>query len=150
VTDLAPFRDDAIISPFTGELVPYEPEALADFIAVTMRHVRAAYAAMDVAKRALAEEAARQGSGTLHFPSADVTVTPPAWSWDVEGLEEDLRAAGCPEDVLNEVIKTTVERKVDAKRADRLARANDAYRAAVEANRERPEKSPTVTVKAAT
>lgn len=140
-----------LISPLTGEVIDTaNPADLAGFVHETMGYVRAAYQAMEVAKRLLACEAARQGTGTLHLGETAVTITPPPWQWDVPELADGLRAAGCPEATVNEVIRETVEHKVDAKRADRLARANPAYRVVVERCRQRKDAAPTVTVRTET
>jgi len=65
---------------------------------------------------------------------------------DPLGLATDLRAAGCPEDRISEIIRETIEYKVVAVEANRAAKANPDYAAAVEANTVIEEKNPTVTV----
>lgn len=136
-----------LLDPRTGELVPAVPDALANWIASTMDYIRAAYRAMDEGKRLLAEEAQRRGTGTLNLDGVTVTVTPPAYVWDVEALDWGLRNAGCPEETINEVIRQTVSWTVDARRADRLARANEAYAEVVERCRHRKDEAPKVSVK---
>lgn len=134
-------------NPITGEVVSLQdPPALARMVHDIGVHIGKLMELRKLAERALAYEAERQGTGTLHLGETKVTVTPPRLLWDVEALEEGLRGAGCPEDVLGELIKTTVERRVDAKRADRLARANDTYARIVAACQERAEGAPSVRV----
>lgn len=69
-------------------------------------------------------------------------------TWDAEKLEDRLRAAGAPEELIREIVVETFSYKVDARRASRAARANEAYAEAIEACREEEPVVPTVSIKA--
>jgi hypothetical protein len=66
--------------------------------------------------------------------------------YDVEAIEKGLRRAGMPEEVLNQIIKETVERKLDAVRANQAARANPKYAKVIAKHTETFVKIPTVTI----
>lgn len=66
--------------------------------------------------------------------------------YDVEAIEKGLRRAGMPEEILNEIIKETVERKLDAVRANQAARANPKYAKVIAKNTTVVVRIPTVTI----
>lgn len=68
--------------------------------------------------------------------------------WDAEKLEDRLRQAGAPEELIREIVVEQISYKVDARRAGRAARANPAYAAAIEACREEEPVLPTVSITA--
>ena len=66
--------------------------------------------------------------------------------WDHHTLEEALRAAGMPEERIGEIIVEEVSYKVKAIEANKAAKANPEYEAAVEAARTKVEKRPTISL----
>lgn len=89
------------------------------------------------------------GTKTMHLDGVDVVLTVKRdTTWDVEALEAKLRKAGLPEERLNDLIKTTVERKVNASVAKSIGSANPKYARIIKACRTDgpPSTSATVTV----
>ena len=66
--------------------------------------------------------------------------------WDHHKLEEDLRAAGMPEERIGEIIVEEISYKVKAIEANKAAKANPEYEKAVEAARTKVEKRPTISL----
>ena len=63
---------------------------------------------------------------------------------DPQALEEDLREAGCPEDVIREIVVEQVTWKVDGNRARRAAGANPAYAEIIERHKRTTEPLPSI------
>ena len=63
---------------------------------------------------------------------------------DPQALEDDLRAVGCPEDVIREIVVEQVTWKVDGNRARRAAGANPAYAEVIERHKKVTEPLPSV------
>lgn len=66
---------------------------------------------------------------------------------DPDILEQRLRDAGMPEERIEQLFKTTVERKVELRKAKTAATANDEYRAALEAASTTYQETPSVTIR---
>ena len=52
--------------------------------------------------------------------------------YDAEAIEQALREAGAPEEMIAEVVVPTVTYKVDARRAQQAAKANPEYAAIID------------------
>jgi len=83
-----------------------------------------------------------QGAYTLHLPggvkaTGDTAAAAERVTWDLEQLEDDLRGTGLPEDRINELIKTTVSRRIDHTEAKRIAASSPERAAALEAAQKR-------------
>ena len=63
---------------------------------------------------------------------------------DPQALEEELRGAGCPEDVIREIVVEQVTWKVDGNRARRAAGANPVYAEIIERHKKTVEPLPSV------
>ncbi len=95
----------------------------------------------------LVDESERVGSKTLHLDGMTVEISGGnAIEWDLEELEK-LRDAGLPEARYDELVKTEVSYKVDARQAQRIAGANPAYATIIERARTDRETTPRVSVK---
>ncbi len=127
MTELA-LPDGHIINPVTAELVDLtKPENAARFIAEARALENRLRDARREAEWALVEESQRQGSKTLRFGQATVTISGgPETTYDVEVLAE-LLAAGLPEERYAEVVRMTVEYKPMVGELKRLATANPVY-----------------------
>jgi hypothetical protein len=66
--------------------------------------------------------------------------------YDAKEVEEGLRALGCPEDILREIVVETVTYKVDGNRARRAASANPEYARVIENARTTVETLPSVSI----
>ncbi len=63
---------------------------------------------------------------------------------DPQALEEELRAVGCPEDVIREIVVEQVTWKVDGNRARRAAGANPVYAEIIERHKRVTDPLPSV------
>lgn len=98
---------------------------------------------------AIVDESRRQGAKTLHLPG-NVTAEIKGGErvlWDAQRLEADLRALGCPEERIREIVVEEVSYTVSATEAKRAARANEAYAEAVERARTVVETRPSISVR---
>lgn len=136
MSDLARVEPTEVANPITGELIRVDDPASC---AVAIAELRALEDRIKEVKRVLGAtlvaESHRQGSKTLHLPGTEVTLTESkSIVWDLETLAQ-LRDLGLPEERWNELVRTTVEEKVNANVAKQLAGANDAYRDVIDAAR---------------
>lgn len=126
-----------VANPITGELIRVDDPREC---AVAIAELRDLEDRIKEVKRVLGatliEEARKQGvKGTLRVPGAEVTISrKKEIVWDLELLAE-LHEAGLPEARWDELVRTTVEQKVNANVAKQLAGANDDYRTILEAAR---------------
>lgn len=145
-TALAEIRP--LVHPGTGEVLPATPENAAKLLR-SLRELR--QRALDAAKdceRVIAEESSRQGKKTLRL--GDVAVELYGGSevvWDVEKLRASLRRLGCPEERILELVRETIEYKIDNTVARQLAAANPKYAKAIEAAKTRHSKPLSVRIK---
>src|SRR5574339_26621 len=73
-----------------------------------------------VLEGALIERSRTLGTKTIHLREAGLKIeigSGTATIYDAEAIEDELRAAGMPDDQIREVVKETVSHKVDALRA---------------------------------
>jgi hypothetical protein len=66
--------------------------------------------------------------------------------YDPEAIERELREAGCPEEVLREIVVEQVSWRVDAVRASRAARANPEYAAIITKHTHITEQTPRISI----
>lgn len=142
-------RGEELMVPHTGVLIDLADEQA---VAGTYRDLkdlgdRIAAAQRDL-RRALAELSALKGTKTLYVEgvgkvelSGDTEV-----EYDAREVEEGLRALGCPEETIREIVVETVSYKVDGNRAKRAAAANPEYARVIEAARSVREKLPYVRI----
>lgn len=134
---------EAYLVPSVGTVVALEN---AGHVAQALDDVRQLESHLREAKRiltdALVEESKRRGTKTFDVGHMTAEIRGGAEIvWDVQELEAGLRALGCPEELLGEIVKTEVSFKVDALRASRAATANPAYASVIQSARteiERP------------
>jgi len=123
-----------VVVPHTGELIPLDdPEACA----TTLEALRQLESRIADLKRtlsgAVADAAATLGTKTITISGGrKVTVGGgSARRVNPAVLKSAYRDAGMPEERVSEIVRTTVELKVDLRAADQAARANPAYAAAL-------------------
>ena len=65
---------------------------------------------------------------------------------DPLALAEELRKAGMPQEVVDEIVVTKIDYKVDGRRAARAAKANPEYAAIIERSKRIVERTPTISI----
>lgn len=142
---------ETILNPLTGELVPAsDVPKVAVALAALREYKGRVLDGIREAEAIVLEASREQGTKTLRFEDGTVAEVSggSAVEWqDVDGLEQELREAGLPDDRLGEVIRVTVERVVVTGEANRVARANPVYAEIIERHRSRVEKPWRVSVK---
>ena len=97
---------------------------------------------------AIVREAERQGTKTLTL--ADGTTASIRGGertlYDAQAIEDGLRAAGAPEELIREVVIEHITYEVSGTRAKRAARANPAYAAVIEAGATTVDGRPSITL----
>jgi hypothetical protein len=136
-----------LVLAHSGELVDLEDVTQ---VAVALRNVqdmeKQLREAVRVLKSALVYHSGEAGTKTLHLDGVGTVQlkNDTVVEWDIVGLERRLRRAGAPDDLIGEIIVTTISQNVDAKRAKQAASANKKYARAVELSRKEIPKVPTV------
>lgn len=104
--------------------------------------------AVRVLKSAISYHASQAGTKTLHIDGVGkVEIKNDTETvWDMEALEKRLRRAGASDELIGEIIVTTISQRVDAKRANQAASANAKYARAIELSRRRVPTTPTVSI----
>lgn len=150
MTEILPIGDFLPV-PGTGEVIDLtDPASVAHGLDALRQHKRIVREIEDALTDKLRDERAVQGARELHYEGLRVKFgTDSETVYDAEALEEGLRAAGMPEPRIEEIIQTTVERKVRAVEAKKAAAVNPAYAAAVDASKTVVAKRQTVTVEVA-
>lgn len=136
--------------PGTGELVNLDDHRSCARALASLRYLESEFReAKAILTRAIAEEAARQGTKTLELEDGRKAVVSGGseMEYDAEALEQGLRDAGMPEFRIREVVEETVTYKVKAVEAKRAAGANPAYEAVVERCRRTVEKPFVVSIR---
>lgn len=97
-------------------------------------------------REALAERSKILGTKTFHVPEIGKVEVRGGQEtrYDEQTLERELREAGCPEEIIREIIVETVSWKVDGRRASRAAKANPEYAEILERNTQVIEKLPSI------
>lgn len=140
-----------LVVPGIGEVVRLDnaPAVARALAAVKTLLGQAATAKRDL-EDALAWHSTRAGTKTLRYGTVEAVVkSNNETEWDIERLRDELRAAGLPEERLGELIRETVEYKVNAAVARQVAGANPEYARIIEGCKTVLEKRPSVTVTAA-
>ncbi len=147
MTDLVTIQH--VLNPVTGELIPAsDVNGVAEAVKGLRQLSQQIRDAIADATVILVEESRRQGTKTLALQ--DVTVEIRGGTqvvWDIEQLRRDLESLGCPQAALDLLIKTQITYKVDARKANHMAGANEDYAAAIAAAKTTHETSFTVSVK---
>jgi len=144
--EVATLAERAVVNPATGELLSLEDPRGCLF---ALRELRELEDRIKTVKRilsgAVAEEAARQGTKTLHLEGVTATVaTKKEIQWDLDQLAK-LVDMGLPAERYDALVKTEVTYKVSAAEADRIGKANPDYRTVIERARTDFEGDPYVT-----
>lgn len=140
---------ELVVIPYSGEVVDVENT---HSVALAVGELQRIQGQINYALRQLREilgaHTAVMGTNTFHVPGLGTVEvkTRDKVTWDVTKLEEGLRAAGAPEELINEIIEWRTEAKVDARRADRAGRANPAYAEVVEAAKTKEPSVPTISI----
>lgn len=97
---------------------------------------------------AFAAERERRGVDEIELPNGDVVKVKRNYAiqWDAEQLEEDLRAAGMPEERIREIVVEEVTLTVKAVEANKAAKRNLEYAEAIARARSEVERRPTVSI----
>lgn len=122
-----------LLNVATGEFLPATAESAAAVLVAAREMKTKIGTVIRDAEAWLAEESRRQGTKTFHTGGGKISLTGGiSTSYDPEVLGEALRAAGCPEERINEVIVQEVTFKVNQTVLRQLSAANPDYRAAAE------------------
>lgn len=128
-----PELNEELVLSWTGEVVPLaEPDKCVRALA----EIRALESKLREAKSELtfylAQEFQRQGLKTMEFAGVKAELKGGSdVVWDIEVLEQ-LRDLGLPDDRFNQLVKTEITYKVDAREAKRIAAANEEYADVIE------------------
>lgn len=140
----------ALVVPGTGEVLDLsDTRGMAD----AYTRVQELERELQDARRALAdgivEASSTWGGRTMHLPDGRTIVISGGseWVYDALAIEEELLAAGMPQERVDQIVTQTVSYRVDAAKAKQAAGANPAYAAIIERNRTRVSKRPSVAVK---
>ncbi len=139
---------DELLNPISGELVPVRDLPAVAISLTDLRDLKAQVQdAISAFSEAVIQESRRQGTKTLNV--GDVTLKVSADSevvWDVEFLTDALRAAGLPEERIDELVTMTVTYTVNGSVARQLAGASPEYAEVIEAAKRRVPKKVYVSV----
>lgn len=132
-------------NPSTGQLIdlrnPVDVATALYEIRLLEDKLRAAKAMLG---RVLAAEAQRRGDTTMHLPGFKVPVSRKVEiTWDM-GVLLELKKLGLPNDRWQELVKVTVEEKVSANEAKKIAAANPVYAEVIKRARRDWKGDPTV------
>lgn len=130
-----------LLDPLSGELIPTSDlPKVAQALANLREYKGRVQDAIRAAEVILLEESEIQGAKTLRYGRVVVEVSGGSeLLWDVEVLDE-LLDLGLPEERFAELVKTTVERKVDARVAKQIEASNEAYAGVIDRARSRVER----------
>lgn len=144
-----PEYGNELVLPQTGVLVNLEDERE---VAVAYRDLNRLKLQIQEAERvlrqALAARSAVLATKTLYIEGVGKvelrgnTVI----EYDPKEIEDGLRALGCPEETIREIVVETISYKVDGNRARRAASANPEYARVIEGARRVVEKIPTISI----
>jgi hypothetical protein len=146
-TELATIQE--VWNPETGELIPAtDTPGVAKAVAALRAFSWKLKAAIGDATTVLVEESKRQGTKTLHLDGTTAVIGGGTETvWDIEALRTSLEELGCPQERIEELIKTEVTYKVDGRVAKQLAGANPDYAIALELAKSVVEKPYYVTIR---
>jgi hypothetical protein len=142
-------RPTEVILP-TGEIVNLEDPASCAAAIGKVREIESQLRELKgYAVDALAAYMEHRGSGkTLHLEDGQKVALKGGEEicWDAHQLEDDLRAAGMPEDRIREIVIEEVSYKVVAAEAKKAASVNPDYAAAVERARHAVPARPSISI----
>lgn len=144
---LVPLEKHELVVPGTGEVIDLEDEIAC---CRALHDLNRMEQMIRTAKRELAyaitERSRVLGTKTITLPSGEKAQvgSDRETVYDAQAIEEGLRAAGMPEQRIQEIIETTVTTRVRAVEAKRAAAANPEYARVIETNRREHEKTPSV------
>ncbi len=120
----------------TGEIVSTaDTAAMAGYLKDIREHEQSLRTLKGMISDVIIQAARELGTKTLHLPPYTAKIAGgPKIVWDVEKLRE-LVAAGLPEKRFAELVKETVDYKVNALVANQIAGANPTYAEIIEAAR---------------
>lgn len=135
---------ESVVNPMTGELVLLEDPAT---VAIYLDEVRQLEDKLRYVKRILGERLAEEykvQGDNLHLPGVTVEFSKKKEiRWDMNRLK-DLKELGLPENRWHDLVRQTIETKVMAVEANKLAKANPEYRKVIEEARSDHEGEPYV------
>jgi hypothetical protein len=102
-----------------------------------------------VLRFAMKERASVLGTKTIHIDGigkVELTNTRRVHYPDPLALADALRAAGCPEETISEIVLETVSHNVDGARAKRAAQANETYAEIIERHQQVVEPLPSIRI----
>jgi len=147
MTEIA--EQEAYLVPAVGTVVSLQNPTQ---VATALSDVRELESHLREAKgiltRALVEESKRRGSKTLDLGWTVAEIRGGMETvWDTEALSDGLLALGCPQELVDEIVKTEITYKVDARRTARAATANPDYAGVISSARTEIEKPHTVVLR---
>lgn len=139
----------ALIVLPTGELVDLsDPSSCAKALAAVREIESQVREVKGAIVDSLTEEAKRRGENTIELEDGTRIQVKRNYEveWDTEMLEQDLLAAGMPEQRIREIVVETVSYTVKAVEANKVAKANPAYAEAIGRARSETERRPTISI----
>jgi len=136
------------VMPLTGVVVNLESEREIAIAYKDLRDLKDKVLEVErLLKEALRYRSEALGTKTFHIEGVGKVElrggTRVDWP-DPQALEEELRAVGCPEDVIREIVVEQISWKVDGNRARRAAGANPVYAEVIEKHKRVTEPLPSV------
>ena len=147
-TELEIRRPAEVVLP-SGEIIDLsDPDACAKALVVVREQEQHLREVKSWITDVFAEEALRRGENVVPLSDGTSVTVKKNYetTWDAEQLEEDLRAAGMPEDRIAQIIVQEVTHTVKAVEANKAKKANPAYAEAIERARSQTDKKPTISL----
>jgi len=144
-----PEQSTALVLPASGVVVDLSNEREVAIACRDIKDVMAEFRRVDrLLREAMREHKRLRGTGTFYIEGVGKIEVKgdKETEYDAKVVEAELKAVGCPEEIIREIVVQTVDWKVDAVRAKQAAAANDDYARAIENGKVVREKLPTVTV----
>lgn len=142
-------HSNALVIPTTGVLVNLDSEKE---VAIAYRDLREIKTEVDRVERTLREalQARKEilGTGTFYIEGVGKVEVKgdKTTEWDIVALQTGLRDAGMPEESISEIVVRKESFVVDARRAERAAKANPEYARVIEAAKFQRPKLPSVNI----
>lgn len=139
-----------LVLPTSGEIVDLTSESAISRAYKELKPIKEAVLYADRRLReALREVSVTHGTKTFHIDGVGKVELKGGERTDFPdplALADALRAAGCPEEVVDEIVVARIEYKVDQRRASRAARANPEYAEIIERHRVKEESLPSISI----
>jgi hypothetical protein len=143
-----PALQHQLLDVVSGEVLPASVDNAARVLEAAREMKRRLNIVVAEATSFLLEQSQQRGTKTFRSDHGMVTLAGgPATEYDAYDLATGLRAAGCPEDRVEECVQAEITYKVNRSVAKQLAAANPKYRAAVAAAERQVEKPYRASVK---